>query len=374
MQQPIRKIIVNSNIFKYEISKYLSLFDLYNFYKSDICIQQIKNILEHEMKNKIEVLLQQDLGNNYDNFVMAIESGQGMISGSSILHMIHNEPNFANDIDTYFRNETLFNQFKNVYNKKLGDIIFDLTNSINNNNYNCLPYITKIYGTYNFRDIQCIILDDTDVKTYIYNQYDYDICKNIAYFKDGKIITEFYNLDYMFTKTSNINKFHLVDEQKGLTKMFTGLEKYITQKQIKFNVNSFIDEMAKFYNHKYPNTYFSNAYDAKYREPQWNGPLIHNNGNNIEILAYKHKCGEHECLFHKLQISHYHSMSNDGRLTSKEHDNCGIYNDTIKIIHINNDIIIPINTHINTHCTVKKIEPDAYGLGDYIGKYILVKK
>jgi hypothetical protein len=385
--QPISKIIVNSNIFKYKIQSYLSLIDIYNFLQSDICAVYINKILIDKIHKQINKQFEKYFGDKFWAFIQAMEISEGIISGSCIFHAIHKEFVLANDIDIYFKNKyqfTIFvkhfeDNYDNIFYKNTGENVDENINenineNIDNNNYNNFIHINEIYMGNEYK-IQCIILDNIEIKEYILNQYDFDISKNFIYFKNDTIFVELYSLNDVITKSTKISKLKCdlnKPKEYKLKKIYNRLDKYVTIKKVNFDINKSINAISNYYADYFENTYLSNVFVKEYLETNPFTMTIH--GYNKHVILYKYECNAN-CLLKCINVEHYHTLNNDGKLLDREKDNTGIYNNTIEIIHINSSKLnIPDNIYVNKCCKTKKIKHNAYSMASYKGKYILIKK
>ena len=169
-------------------------------------------MLINKINKRITKQLKLYFGTNYNTFIWALEISNGIISGSFIVHAIHKEYKLANDIDIYFKYKDQYITFCNYFPVGIFEKIFsNRTKDVNNknNSYNVLLHIKEIYqSTVNGTKIQCIILDYVDIKQYIFNNYDFDIVKNVIWFNDGNLNFELHSVSDVITKLTKINKLH----------------------------------------------------------------------------------------------------------------------------------------------------------------------
>jgi hypothetical protein len=364
-------IIINSNIFKHKLTQYLSVNEMYYLYLANVYDKKIKNkiwnVLCNNMIEKIETFLSKYIP-NYKNFAILLEKYNGVISGSCIPFIINGDTNNIRDIDIYFKNIDDFTNFKQNCEPQYGSI-FQIYKDIGD--YDKIQHIVEIYKMeplFGSVYIQFIILDNYNVSHYIYNYYDFDIVRNILYYKNSCPIIKIFNINDIIKKTSGIKSFGSISYDNVYRKntIYDRINKYTNIKHINFDISRSINAIYEYCDVYYPRTFFTNICNNQIININDYCSIDHN--YNLPVTLYKITCPENECIFKLFDLEHYHTKNNDGRLLHTNNDIMGIYKDNIHLIHINiKHIKIPISIDVTTHCNIKKIVNNKSYLN---GKYI----
>ena len=324
---PINKILVSSNVFKYKLTPYLSVIDLYNFYVANINNNMVMGKIYDSMIDALRkqfttiITLSVDYGKN--NIIQLLDKYNCIISGSSILHAVHEESMWANDIDVYFKNETDFDNFvqESGYTVTLE---YDVKRKITYvHGYSAMSRIIsvhKIEGINKYaKSFQCIVLDGVDIEEYIIKEYDYDIIKNILYFRNGVMQFKFHKLHDVMTKTTRISDGGSNVPHSTFPNRFPyRLEKYVKKKGITFNAAQSFDQIYKYYSEHLPQTIFTSIYDIYHCYVNDGSIFLHKHDDKT-IVQHKSLCSNQiygttdddvpdSCILQLLDIDHYHTV------------------------------------------------------------------
>jgi hypothetical protein len=199
------------------------------------------------------------------------------------------------------------------------------------------------YESHIYTNIQFIVLDNCNIAQYIYNNYDYDIVRNIFYYKNNKPILKLSNINDIFTQTTGIKTFgdYCNNNFKRENSIYHILHKYIKYKNIKFNITRSINSIYQYYNRCYQITYFTNVYNNEIDKINNYAPIIHQPVKHEYyklLILYKLPCPIN-CILQLINCKHYHIHNNNGRLLYVDENINSMYINGINIIHIDEKYI-----------------------------------
>jgi hypothetical protein len=217
--------VLYSDWFIYNVVEHLVPKDLYSL--KFVSKYYYKNIDEKTITNSIIInihkRLKQVLDKKYDTFIKFIEKKSIVISGSFIMQCILCEYYENSDIDLYSYLSHDSDKFFDIINME--DL--DEDQEKNFKDYGALPYIHDIINAHlkNGHKLQNIRLYNMknydDVKNYVINKYDMDMCKNIFTIVDNKSVLYTHNLNRVMNKWEHITEFDIESRKKRR------IEKYI---------------------------------------------------------------------------------------------------------------------------------------------------
>ena len=260
---------------KQEVLTKLSPLALYNmklcdnFWNKYITLAMIKESIIKEINIRLSLIF----GDKYDKFNKILDDTKAIISGSFIIQCILGEYWEDSDIDIYFptiNNKMYLTDSNNPYyelEKFLYETLkFNMTQSYraisryrrdqSNDKLN-IEYVRN-YDTFtnSIQIIQAKIKNDpTKMKEFIYDTFDFDICKNVYYIKDGKGYLNILKLNDIFNKISEFKIGYRVGSS------IQRYEKY-TKRGFSITNNMIYDELANKGTRTKANTYSSDSHNG----------------------------------------------------------------------------------------------------------------
>ena len=224
---------ITSEVFAFEICPKLCIKDIYNLsLVSKICKHYFSKIIVDKIINNINIRLRKYFRKkHYNNVIDIIKKTNCVISGSLIIQCILEEY-WDSDIDIYssssdnlvdvgsidsisilekyfYDNYEWMNKFKwENYHHTMGDD--DKLKIRLIQNY-MIPY-TNIH----VQSIKIDVVNDIcNIKEFIYKTFDFDICKNMYYFKDNQPQLSIYNINQILNKQTEFKYAYRSDSSIG---------------------------------------------------------------------------------------------------------------------------------------------------------------
>lgn len=212
--------ILHSDWFIYNLREHCIPTDLYRLsYVSKYYNKYINfNDIKITIINNINKRLKQILESNYDKFMKYVSLHGVGISGSFIIQCILGEYYDGSDIDLY--------SYLPIDNKAFLDIFTE--NDLNETQqeffklYGDLPQITDIINTNlkNKHKLQNIYMNENtksfdDLKKYVTESFDFNICKNIFAIVDNKPVLYVHNISHIINKCEILTQFNLTEKKKS---------------------------------------------------------------------------------------------------------------------------------------------------------------
>ena len=221
-------MLLDRNIWNYEIAPYLQFVDLYRLKCCNKYLSRCCN-LQSKLSNGISKRLCDIFEDNSNEFKALLEQTGAIVSGSFILQSILNE-NWNSDLDLYvpmhqreklcnflYKNIVMRNKYDDGYCWTLEDLQYDDMQTCK------IIYHPKIRVCNRYRidkhkaKIKLWTVDDDHLETFITNTTDLDICRNVYGITGGNEYVKVFRIDQIIDKRTEFK----------VGKYFTaGLERY----------------------------------------------------------------------------------------------------------------------------------------------------